>query len=212
MEERAAGIIFRSRPFSDTSCIVHWFTREHGRIATLARGARRPKSPLRGKIDLAFRGNLLLIRSRRSDLHTLREFHLEETYPKLRRNVVLLEQIAYGWRLTEQATEPESPMPDWYDQWIGLLDVIGDFPPSPWTIPALETRLLVELGLDPRERIGRGPSQGLAPCLEALTTLPWQNILAPGALKENPVDMLRFLKGYLIYHLERIPSRRPEKI
>ena len=52
--ERAEAIVLRCRPVTESSLVVTWFTRELGKLTTLAKGARRPKSPLRGKIDLFF--------------------------------------------------------------------------------------------------------------------------------------------------------------
>ncbi|WP_284155021.1 DNA repair protein RecO [Sulfuricystis thermophila] len=44
----AAAFLLHSVPFSETSLILEVFAREHGRLALLARGARRPRSSLRG--------------------------------------------------------------------------------------------------------------------------------------------------------------------
>ncbi|MFN3884421.1 MAG: DNA repair protein RecO, partial [Rhodocyclaceae bacterium] len=44
----AAAFLLHSYPFSETSLILEVFAREHGRLALLARGARRPRSSLRG--------------------------------------------------------------------------------------------------------------------------------------------------------------------
>ena len=44
----AAAFLLHAYPFSETSLIVEVFTRDHGRMALLARGARRPRSALRG--------------------------------------------------------------------------------------------------------------------------------------------------------------------
>lgn len=52
------AFVLHSYPFRETSLIVEAFTREHGRIALVARGARRPKSALRGVL-LAFQPLLL---------------------------------------------------------------------------------------------------------------------------------------------------------
>jgi len=49
MDERAQGLVLRVYPLTETSLIVRWLTRELGRISTVAKGARRPKSPFRGK-------------------------------------------------------------------------------------------------------------------------------------------------------------------
>jgi hypothetical protein len=51
--EQTGGIILRTRPLTETSLIVHWLTPEFGRMATVAKGARRAKSPFRGKLDLS---------------------------------------------------------------------------------------------------------------------------------------------------------------
>jgi DNA repair protein RecO (recombination protein O) len=49
----AAAFLLHSYPYSETSLILEVFAREYGRLALLARGARRPRSALRGVL-LAF--------------------------------------------------------------------------------------------------------------------------------------------------------------
>ena len=46
MEKR--GFILHRREYSETSLIVDIFTEHHGRVSLLAKGARRPRSPLKG--------------------------------------------------------------------------------------------------------------------------------------------------------------------
>src|SRR5213594_2368024 len=66
MDERATGLVLRVYPLTESSLIIHWLTQGQGRIATVAKGARRPKSPLRGKLDLFYLAEFLFARSRRS--------------------------------------------------------------------------------------------------------------------------------------------------
>ena len=47
------GYVLHTRPYSESSLIVDIFSRGHGRLPLLARGARRPRSALRGTL-LAF--------------------------------------------------------------------------------------------------------------------------------------------------------------
>jgi len=49
-EIRDAAFLLRSIPYSETSLIVHVLTRDHGRIALMARGARRAKSSFRATL------------------------------------------------------------------------------------------------------------------------------------------------------------------
>src|SRR6185436_17167761 len=111
MEEKTSGLILRTRPLTETSLIVRWLTAELGRIATVAKGARRPKSPFRGKLDLFYFADFTFSRSRRSELHTLREMNLLETNPLLRRDLRYVQQASYCTALVEQATEVETPLP-----------------------------------------------------------------------------------------------------
>ncbi len=46
-----SGFILHTYPFKETSVVAEVFTRSHGRVALIARGARRPASALRGLIQ-----------------------------------------------------------------------------------------------------------------------------------------------------------------
>ena len=49
----AAAFLLHAHPYSETSLVLDVFARDHGRLAVLARGARRPRSAMRGVL-LAF--------------------------------------------------------------------------------------------------------------------------------------------------------------
>src|SRR5947209_19930586 len=115
MIENATGIILRTRPLTDTSFIIHWLTPDFGRLATVAKGARRSKSPFAGKLDLFYLAEFTFLRSRRSELHTLCEVALQETHSALRQELAALRQAAYCASLIEQTTETESPIPTVFD-------------------------------------------------------------------------------------------------
>ena len=43
--------VLHSYPYSETSLIIDVFSRDHGRLPLMARGARRPRSALRGVLQ-----------------------------------------------------------------------------------------------------------------------------------------------------------------
>ena len=149
MIESTVGLILRTRPFTETSLIVHWLTPDFGRIATIAKGAHRPKSPFLGKLDLFYLADFSFSRSRRSDLHILREVSLRKMHSALRQDVLLLHQAAYAVAFIEQATETETPLPAIYELMLGFLGRLCERPAKPQTVFAFELRLLHELGLKP---------------------------------------------------------------
>ena len=149
MDEKANGIILRVRPLTDSSLIVHWLTREHGRLSTVAKGARRAKSPMRGKLDLLFEADFSYRRSRQSDLHALREVQPLANHPNLRLDIKRLQLFAYATRLIERATEPEHAMTGIHAIFTTLLKHLENNPARPGLTYALEIKTLNELGLAP---------------------------------------------------------------
>ena len=52
--ETTAAILLRRIKLTESSLIVTWFTEAHGKLKTVAKGARRPRSPFAGRLDLFF--------------------------------------------------------------------------------------------------------------------------------------------------------------
>src|SRR6267154_1470233 len=140
MVENANGLILRTRPLTETSLIIHWLTPQLGRLATVAKGARRPKSPFRGKLDLFYYAEFSFSRSQRSELHNLREVNLIQTHPSLRRELAYLQQAAYCAELIEQTTETETPIAPIFELLSGFLASLSQHPPGTQTILAFELK------------------------------------------------------------------------
>src|SRR5580658_8308834 len=147
---RTTGLVLRTRPLTDTSLIVQWLTRDFGRVATVAKGARRPKSPFRGQLDLFYLADLSFARSRRSELHTLREVRLLESHAGLRLELIYVQQASYCAALVEQTAEPDAPMPAVFENFRTLLEQLPKHPAQPQTIFGFEMKWLQELGLNPK--------------------------------------------------------------
>ena len=122
--ERAEAIVLRYQSVTESSLIVTWFTSEAGKLKTLAKGARRPKSPFRGKIDLFYRDEIVFLRSHRSDLHLLHDCFLEHPHAKLRETVEAVAAASYVGELAELATAMEDPNPKMFDLLSATLDAL----------------------------------------------------------------------------------------
>jgi len=110
--ERADGIVLRVQPVTESSLLVLWFTREFGKLKTLAKGARRTKSQMRGRLDLFYEDEITFLRSRRSDLHLLNECFLENPHPALRASVPVLTAASHVCELVDALTVVEDAHPD----------------------------------------------------------------------------------------------------
>ena len=207
MTESASGIILRTRPLTETSLIVHWLTPEFGRIATVARGARRPKSPFAGKLDLFYTADFSLNRSRHSGLHALREVNLRQTHTAIRADMVKLQQAAYAAALVEQTTETETPLAEIHDLLAGLLDFLCRQESSPQTVFAFELKLLHLLGLSPDLAAAR-LSAGTKKIAENLTHKNWAANRRLKLTAAQTVELRQFLHVFLLSHLGRLAVGR----
>ena len=208
MTESATGIILRTRPLTETSLIVNWLTAAQGRISTVAKGARRPKSPFAGKLDLFYEAEFSFTRSRRSDLHALREMNLQETHAPLRREMGWLQQASYAAALIEQSTERDTPLPAIHALLHGLLTYLPLQPPQPRTVYAFELKLLEEHGLRPEiEETKLSPATQKT--IHALTHHDWSELSHLLATAPQARELRQFLHRFLLFHLGRIPKGRP---
>lgn len=205
-EFRTSGIILRTRRLTESSLIVHWLTVDYGRLATVAKGALRPKSAFRGKLDLFHEAELTLIRSRRSDLHTLKEISLRTTHSGLRRDLLALQQASYAAALIEQITETDAPTPELHELLSGLVAALAQTGANDAHTLAFEVKLLASQGLDPNADLGRAP-------------LPVQNIIQQLAAGGDVAALLSaaqlrpaigHLGRLLAYHFDRVPALRAQ--
>ncbi|MGA3284520.1 MAG: DNA repair protein RecO [Verrucomicrobiota bacterium] len=207
MIQSTTGLILRTRPLTDTSLIVHWLTPDFGRIATVAKGARRFKSPFLGRLDLFYLADFSFSRSRRSDLHILREVGLRETHGPLRQNLAGLRQATYAAAFIEQATETETLLPAVFELMCGFLDCLCRQKPGPQAVFAFELKLLHELGLNPD--LGKtGLTAGAKQIVRTLAAGNWQASCYLKPTSGQIEELRRFLHGFLIFHLGRLPRGR----
>ena len=207
MIESASGIILRTRLLTETSLIIHWLTPEWGRLATVAKGARRPKSTFAGKLDLFYLADFSFSRSRSSDLHNLREAGLRETHSAIREDLHKLQQAAYAAAIVEQATETETPLPEIFALIREFLSALCRQKPQPQNVFALELKLLRELGLEPDPAEAR-LTPGARKLLQALMENDWENGARLKLTGEQDHELRRFLHGFLSLHLGPPPRGR----
>jgi DNA repair protein RecO (recombination protein O) len=207
MTESAHGLILRTRLLTETSLIVHWLTPELGRIATVAKGARRPKSPFAGKLDLFYAADFSFSRSRHSELHTLREVQLRETHRALREDILKLQQAAYAAAFIEQATETDTPLPGLLALLEKFLTALCGASAMPQTVFAIELKLLREFGLDP-DLAETKLTPGAQQIARRLANDDWPQIFRVKPAAAQVQELRQWLHEFLVFNLGRLPRGR----
>jgi len=207
MIENASGIILRTRPLTETSLIVHWLTPQLGRLAMVAKGARRPKSPFAGRLDLFYVADFSFSRSRASALHQLREVKVQATHDAIRGDIAKLQQAAYATTCLELATESDTPLPEIFALTRGFLKSLCEQPSVPQTVFAFELKLLRELGLEPNLAESR-LTPGAAKIVVNLLESDWSAISRLKLAESQKHELRQWLHGFLVFHLGKLPRGR----
>jgi len=145
--ENAEAILLRVRKYSETSLIVSWLTLESGIIHTMARGARRPGSPFAGKLDLFFSAEISFSRSRRSDLHNLREVEVTAHRHGIQRDYRTLAAASYFVHLIELVAERETPIAELYELLVRAMTYLEEGEPTRRLVARFEKRVAEYLGI-----------------------------------------------------------------
>ncbi len=128
---KATAIPLACHPYSSTSRIVHWLTRRHGKVATLLKGALRPKSPFLGEYELFGTSELLYFPKRTGTLHTGKECALLHPRTAFRTDWRAMQTASYLTALFNKTTPEEAPQPGLFELFEELLDLAEEHGGAP---------------------------------------------------------------------------------
>jgi DNA repair protein RecO (recombination protein O) len=107
--EKTRAIVLKVVEFSETSCVVTLFTEDFGKVGALAKGARRPKSPVEGALDLLALVRIVFLHKSSDALDLLTEAKLERRFRSAQRDLARLYAGYYVAELLSELTEPGDP-------------------------------------------------------------------------------------------------------
>ena len=113
--EKGIGIVLRTVEFSETSLVVTIFTREHGKIGAIAKGARRIKGPFESALDLMAVCRIVFLRKSFETLDILTEAKLVRRFRPKADNLFGLYAGYYVIELLDGLTEQYKKQTDLFD-------------------------------------------------------------------------------------------------
>ncbi|HMJ07143.1 MAG TPA: DNA repair protein RecO [Chthoniobacterales bacterium] len=160
--ESTTAILLRKRKLSDTSLIVSWCTSSLGCIQTVAKGARGAKSPFAGKLDLFYEAEIQIARSRRSNLHALREVALTNVFAGIRETYPRMQAASYFVELIELCTESDHDEPELFALLHRAFGYLSANQPTLRAVTHFETELARIAGVHDVNAIKHDPALALA--------------------------------------------------
>lgn len=240
MSRASAGLtayILHAWDWRESSLILDAFTREQGRIALVAKGAKRPTSMLRGVLLPMQRLHLQLTKSKSqveeggTELHNLRTAEWQAGHALPRQGALLAGY--YCNELLMRLLPRGEAHPQLFDAYAIALHGLALSPESPeaW-LRAFELALLADLGwlpalhldsvrqrpLQPDARYQLSPELGLVPSSDGggLSGASWRQLASAEGLAAQARAVLELpdraqlkglLRGVLHYHLGHSPLR-----
>lgn len=96
--------------YSDSSQIIIFYTRDYGKINTIAKGFKRSSGKYNSKaIDLLTHYRILFIKKEHSTLHTLTDAVLQNNYPAFRHDLDKYFRASCMAELVNEFTEKKRP-------------------------------------------------------------------------------------------------------
>lgn len=141
------AILLRKTKLTETSLVLSWLTRDAGRLKTVAKGARSARSRFAGMLDLFYECEIQIARSRKSELHILREAVLREPFANLRLDYARVLVAGYFVELLELVTELEHPSPELFDLLQRALHYLNTKEPDQRGVEHFEKELARLLGI-----------------------------------------------------------------
>ena len=146
---RTLALVVRTVEVFETSLVATLFTRELGKVAVLAKGARRLKSPFQGGLDLLGVSDIVMFPKASEALDLLAEAAPVERFASLRRDLAALYAGYYIAELLTDLTDLHDPHPKLFDAARITLRHLGDAELRSRRVMRFELACLRELGLMP---------------------------------------------------------------
>lgn len=144
--EKSDAIVIRMADFSESSRVVTLFTRDFGKVATIAKGAKRLKGPFEAALDLLTVCEVVFLRKSTSSLDILTQAHLLKRFRPKPGELGSLYGGYYIAELLDALSEEYDAHPVLYDEACFALDRLATESRADWTLCRFEIAILREIG------------------------------------------------------------------
>jgi len=239
---RTPAIVFRTVDYQESTYIVTVFTRELGKIAVMAKGARRQKSPYAGLFDIGTQLDMVLYNKTTRGIQPLKEasylhrnFSIRTDVFKMvtvQRIIELVNQMLHDQEVNEEKWDFISTLLNWLD---------GQEQPSQNLFPYVQLRLaeiqgigisldqVQEIALEKGTLLGIDIESGMItnrtnaarfyPLSSAAIQFLIQGIssrnsqlLALALTRDERIQLVQTLDQYLSYHIDSVRARKTDQI
>ncbi|AOM82593.1 DNA recombination and repair protein RecO [Salisediminibacterium beveridgei] len=147
MLHKVEGIVIRTNDYGETHKIVTIFTREYGKVALMARGAKRPKSRLASASQLFIQG--VFVFQRHKGMGSLNSADIIDSFRMIRSDILLTSYGACMIELIDRLLEDGQSDPELYEILYQLLFRLNDGEDADVLLSIMEIKMMTRAGAAP---------------------------------------------------------------
>jgi len=148
--EKTLALVLRQADFSESSRVVTWLTPRLGKLATVAKGAKRLKGPFESALDLLAICEVVILRKSTGGLDILTEAKLRQRFTPYPGQLASLYGGYYIAELLDAMCESDDSNPVLFEMTVTALERLSTDPEVVLTLSWFELNLLRELGQLPQ--------------------------------------------------------------
>ena len=211
-----SAVVLRSFPYGETSIIARCYTKDHGKVSLIVKGARRKKSPMAAYFQPMNYLDIVYYYRQTRNLQSVSKASFVEIWSDLNQD---LKKIAHGLaviELTEKTNTDNDPHPELFDE---LVSVLKAFNSSDIRLNLIfwyyQIKLLTILGFKPdfrqlEHQNVKFPNPFAGPnsqnILEDLNNNPIDSITNITATSKDRKVISEYLTTFINYHFEGLES------
>ncbi|WP_100398308.1 DNA repair protein RecO [Bacillus sp. FJAT-44742] len=147
MLDKAEGIVLRTISYGESNVIVTLFTREAGKIAVMAKGAKKPKSRLASITQPFMYGMFLYYKG--SGMSTLSQGDPVNSFKLVRADINKTAYASYFVEMVDKLTEEKERNPYLFELLLQLLQYLNEEMDEEVLMRIFETKMTAVAGIKP---------------------------------------------------------------
>ena len=150
IEHRTRALVLRTFDQGESDRVVHLYTEALGRVAAIAKGARRSKRRFPGTLEILSIVDLRLVDPPRAQLARLEGAKLVRAFEGIPANLGRYAIACQFLELLNRATPDRQPQPELFQFACGVLDVLDGEIPDPLLALLVLAKTLARIGYRPQ--------------------------------------------------------------
>lgn len=147
--QKTKAIVIGFYALGEADRIMVFYTRDFGVMRAVAKGARKAKSKLCGRLELFTYGDLVFYERKNKDLHIINSFDMIETFQILREDLLKFAYCSYLGELVQQIEFPEAPNPEIFDLFLKIISLMKNMDDPELLVRIFEIRIFTNAGFEP---------------------------------------------------------------